>query len=112
VQEARLSMGTPVQPEALLPCLEELAAAVAGWQRRVKLVWPYSGGRVELSGEAVGGWDRKVALAFDVQRRQWVLWLWVSRAVGLPRRMLSALCLPAAMELCVASRLRSSALAV
>ena len=71
-------MGAPVQPESLVPCLAELAAAVAGWQRRVKLVWPYGGGRVELSGDAVGGWDRKVPLAFDVRKRQWVLWLWVS----------------------------------
>lgn len=71
-------MGTEVQPQALLPCLAELETAVEGWQRRVRLEWPYGGGRVELSGEAVGGWDQKVALAFDVQRRNWALWLWVS----------------------------------
>lgn len=77
LQEAGKSLGAPVDPDALLPCLEELVLAVAGWQRRVRLVWPYGGGRVELSGEAVGGWDRKVALAFDLRRRTWELWFWV-----------------------------------
>lgn len=81
MQEAELSLGVEVDPAMLLSCLDELENFAAGWQRRAKLVWPYGGGRVEVSGEAVGGWEHKVPLAFDVQKRHWVAWLWVS---GLP----------------------------
>lgn len=91
-------MGAKVDPADLLPCMEELAGAVAGWQRRVRLVWPYGGGRVELKGEAVGGWDRKVALAFDVRRRIWELWLWVSGPACWAVQAFIPWCLPVTHE--------------
>lgn len=34
-------MRASVQPGSLAPCFDELVRAVDGWQRRVKLVWPY-----------------------------------------------------------------------
>lgn len=59
--------------------VEEMAACGQGWLQRVVLEWRYSGGRVEVTGEAVGGWERRVPLSFDVQRCKWRVQLW-----GLP----------------------------
>lgn len=76
VSTAGNAVGAAPLESTLRGLMEELAVMSDGWYRRVTLAWPYTGGHVEIVGDAVGGWEQRAPMVFDVKRKRWHLQIW------------------------------------